>query len=756
MFLRILLISFILFAGSLCLAEEYFINANRGSNDYSGTSAEEPWKTISYALSQVVGSQEIQVVFNVANGTYNMELGESFPIVISRLSVELKGEDPDKTMIDADGSGESVFKIENANGTNIENVSINGGEGLKDLIDGEKYGGGIYLKSDNITVKGCVIKGNSADYGGGIWLYESDSVYIENCDISSNSSTISGGGIHSIFSTIIYDSCTINYNRSYNGAGIFSDRDDSVKINDCTFDLNFVENSGIAEENTGGAAIYSNDALLNIDGSRFIDNCSSQNGGAIIFKGSLSSAIKNCLFDANHKDPKSPLSGVGGAIFCKDSSNPEISDCYFVDNNATSGGCIYCTYDSSPVIYNCYFKNNLADVGGAISIFYHSNPNIKSCIFEENKATNGAGIYCADNTEPEITGCYFVRNTATGPEEQPQTVNLESINYDAFDGGGIFIYSSNPIIRDCEFIQNKAGNDGGGIFCDGDSYPFIDNSLFVENVAENSYNSEGVLKAFTYNAGGGIFSKIYAEPWINNCTFVGNSSAIAVYYNTENDKGNATVTNCIIVENQENIILPIDIAYSMVQEGYDGPGNIDGEPFFVVGPQGDFYLSSESPCVDKGSDFVKNIDMNRGTTRIDGIIDFDRVDMGYHYQPHIQFELDILTDRKILKAGDQFSLSLKVKTASVRNTVDLYFLLINPPGDEYSGLTWSKGKNPAAFGLIIPPDFNLDLENLLTFSIPSEFPDIEMPGTYKFVIYATLTGTDKFISNIDSEGFIVW
>jgi hypothetical protein len=65
-----------------------------------------------------------------------------------------------------------------------------------------------------------------------------------------------------------------------------------------------------------------------------------------------------------------------------------------------------------------------------------------------------------------------------------------------------------------------------------------------------------------------------------------------------------------------------------------GPGNIDADPLFVTGPNGEFYLSQtaagqgeDSPCVgagDPGGELVW------GITRTDHVLDSGVVDMGYH------------------------------------------------------------------------------------------------------------------------------
>ena len=94
-------------------------------------------------------------------------------------------------------------------------------------------------------------------------------------------------------------------------------------------------------------------------------------------------------------------------------------------------------------------------------------------------------------------------------------------------------------------------------------------------------------------------------------------------------------------------------------------GNIDIDPLFTKGPYGDFYLSQidagqgqTSPCVDAGEDDsspVNRFNKDWTTNRTDGLFDTNRIDMGYHYPSHVQFDLDV-------NAGDVFQFRIQRQT----------------------------------------------------------------------------------------------
>lgn len=142
------------------------------------------------------------------------------------------------------------------------------------------------------------------------------------------------------------------------------------------------------------------------------------------------------------------------------------------------------------------------------------------------------------------------------------------------------------------------------------------------------------LAASTLSVGGGLFLESGTVE-IVNCTIVGNEAfepeggGILVLF------ADATIRNTIVYGNtgggqpsQIDSSASIDLAYSNVEDGWPGTGNIDVDPQFVLGPLGANYLDLGSPCVNSGDPALPLID---GTTRVDQLPDDDVVDMGYHY-----------------------------------------------------------------------------------------------------------------------------
>jgi len=101
---------------SLCLlallapasaAKDWYVDATLGSDATGNGSAQKPWATISFALTQVPGlDDQIQV----APGRYDAALGEQFPLVLGP-GQSLIGDGSNTTILDGDGSAPLLLQL---------------------------------------------------------------------------------------------------------------------------------------------------------------------------------------------------------------------------------------------------------------------------------------------------------------------------------------------------------------------------------------------------------------------------------------------------------------------------------------------------------------------------------------------------------------------------------------------------------------------------------------------------------------------
>jgi uncharacterized repeat protein (TIGR02543 family) len=89
------------------------------------------------------------------------------------------------------------------------------------------------------------------------------------------------------------------------------------------------------------------------------------------------------------------------------------------------------------------------------------------------------------------------------------------------------------------------------------------------------------------------------NPEMINCTFADNDELVLRNANSASVK----LKNCIIHGNETGIFGNFDISYSLVEGGFVGTGNIDGDPLFVDASNSDYHLQANSPCIDTGTDF---------------------------------------------------------------------------------------------------------------------------------------------------------
>jgi hypothetical protein len=153
-------------------------------------------------------------------------------------------------------------------------------------------------------------------------------------------------------------------------------------------------------------------------------------------------------------------------------------------------------------IRNLLFMNGLAQgpstydqSGGAIFVS-NSQVRIENCVFSANNADAHGGAIRLSNSTGEILSSAFYANTSP-----------------VGGGGAIDLsYNSSPLVRDCEFLGNRAAW-GGALSCRAGSSPRVENSELKSNLAEGSHGF-----------GGGVFADTQSFPDILNSLIVDNQA----------------------------------------------------------------------------------------------------------------------------------------------------------------------------------------------------------------------------------------
>ncbi len=187
------------------------------------------------------------------------------------------------------------------------------------------------------------------------------------------------------------------------------------------------------------------------------------------------------------REPNDNPSGYGGAIYIKDSS-PWITNCEIYDCTADAGGgAIFCDENGNAQISACEIGINTAENNFAGLGFYKyidiNDVNDVNALDVNDLHQYGGGIYCW-KSNPLINNCIIQYNEVAG------------------SGGGIACVSSNATIRDCTIMENDAWvNDdridqhGGGIYikdCKGRG-PWIERGTIIWNTARWSGGGIAVI-----------------------------------------------------------------------------------------------------------------------------------------------------------------------------------------------------------------------------------------------------------------------
>ncbi len=219
-------------------------------------------------------------------------------------------------------------------------------------------------------------------------------------------------------------------------------------------------------------------------------------------------------------------------------------------------------------------------------------------------------------------------------------------------GGGIFVQSASPTIRNCRIENNSAGAGGGIAVWTGN--PWLFDCVIENNVANASGTGGGgglhayssfprlVSVEFRSNRGDGFASggaaslrELSGAEFVNClivdnegrfCGGIYNHNSVVEISNSTFSQNQATnsssgeafqvigpsavgvAMNCIFWDNGDpdeademGVALgEMTILNSCVQGGWEGEGNVEVNPAFVDPEAGDFHLKADSPLIDAG------------------------------------------------------------------------------------------------------------------------------------------------------------
>ena len=421
--------------------------------------------------------------------------------------------------------------------------------------DGYRHsaGGGIYIEGGKLTLTDTAVDENRAIYGGGIYVKQdsadTEMLTIVRGSISNNigqgmrhTGTGGGGGIFATYTYIRITDTIIdkNYSRG-SGGGIYAWKYCNVEISgtassllqitgnraythgggidsyhNSTLNLNYVEMTENKSDYNGiGGAIISYDfSELIVDNCLIKNNSAPAEGGGIAtFNNTDKATITNTTISGNH-------SGLhGGGMYLRGIST--VTDVVVEDNSAVQLGGGMMLYELC-TIENVLVQNNKADRnGGGIhysegsaygftrrmwlansSILNNEATGLYSASTTTDKGRGGGLANWAGGTSVALENVVFTGNKAVhgggiANNGVLRTRNVDIVENEAQDGGGIYMWNQNLFLYESRLDRNTAAGNGGGIYIYSGGFYF----------AEDRDNS--VVTSLTGNEakvnGGGIY-----------------------------------------------------------------------------------------------------------------------------------------------------------------------------------------------------------------------------------------------------------
>ncbi len=206
-----------------------------GSDENSGLTPDDPFKTISFAVNSIVSNEDDPKNIYLDEGIYSFSnTGEQFPLP-GKDNVRIIGENRETSIIDGE-SNKGIFLLNTVQNFTLKNMQLTNGNSENDYYYQYDDGGAISTRNSVLYLENLIISNNIADHGGGIYNWGSD-IEISNTGFVNNSATYAGGGMTSSQANIKLDRVLFYNNTAHcgTGGGIYIGSNSDLEVVNCTF-----------------------------------------------------------------------------------------------------------------------------------------------------------------------------------------------------------------------------------------------------------------------------------------------------------------------------------------------------------------------------------------------------------------------------------------------------------------------------------------------------------------------------------------
>jgi uncharacterized repeat protein (TIGR01451 family) len=529
-------------------------------------------------ITQVV---YVSATVTIQGGYTTTDWGTSFPVT-------------QPTVLDAGRQGRVISVIGAGGAVTVESVILTGGDAAG-LGGGPSWasdvGGGIYAASDDLVLVNSAIYSNSAQAGGGVYLYLSDRSRVAANVVYDNGATwgaglyVYGGEHNAVADNHVYSNTA-----GHSGGGLYLHQTGHPQLSGNTVCSNTAQMG-----DGSGAYLGSVHGGATISGNTFCHNTieSLGRGGGLYAMGSLVLTLEDNDIYGNE------VPSQGGGLYLSDCRDSVLRDNSIYENVAgTNGGGLYLAGGS---VYNNVLLesnevySNTGGMGGGIYVYRSKMSTIRGNTVYSNAGTSsvGGGISVA-SSDGIVLGDNLVYGNS-GP-----------------NGGGIYLSSSNDAVVGGNQVYSNTGGLGSGLYVYGGSNVALVNNVIADNPPAGSgygllIQSGDVHLLHTTLArnggpsGYGVLVQSGATAQMTNTVLTGHAIGIWVRENSTTTM-EATLWGSGASANGTDW----QIDGTLVT----GTLNLRADPGFVDADRQDYHLADGSPAIDSGVSSGVGVDID--------------------------------------------------------------------------------------------------------------------------------------------------
>ena len=527
-------------------ADQWKINASGNLEAVGGQSPAvqvNSWEALRTAVQSATDGTVIEVTQNI---TYGFTSVNSIIEVNKNITIKSKG--INKYTLDANGRGADseqsndkstgIFEVKGGKTLTLENViltktekyAVYVAEGdnsltmkkvtITDCKTDWNVAGIYFNKGKNLTLENCIIEkckgtitANLAS--GGIDIEEPTGTVslkdteIKNCEVTGTQST--GGGIHLYKGTCTLTNVIIQECKAPKGGGMCVNAG-TLTITGGSFTKN--EATGTGTDIQGGA-IYSEGGRLTlkscmIGGDNSGDGNRAKKGGGIYLKN-----VALTMQSVTVKNNKALTQGAGIYLAAGELKIPggnTIANNSIIDNgNSEAGGGIYVekgmlTLDGGSIDGNSANANKGGGVHLKAGTFTMNSGEIKNCSAKYGGGVSLAGKSSFTMKGGSITGCKAdveggvgggiyttlkTQLTLEGPDSNPIVISNCTAEK---TGGGMHIYTNNPVTVKNARIEGNTAENGGGVYLEHGTFTIAGSTRITPSTEATAGKNDVFLK----------------------------------------------------------------------------------------------------------------------------------------------------------------------------------------------------------------------------------------------------------------------